>query len=148
VLHLDHTGRPHATEHDVSLSREDRALGDCIKADPDLIEGLLAYPKDKDSFSISDLGRLRKKRHAEQKAKNQDLQFDSKSNKVGCGEVALFQCVFGKGISYSLPVRYVKAVFKDERLPYDEGWKPRRTPVLFPELAVLLLGILYYASPI
>jgi peroxiredoxin len=55
-------------EH-VSLSREDRALGDCIKADPNLADELLEYPANKVSFSISDLGRFRKQRYAEQKMK-------------------------------------------------------------------------------
>ncbi|KAF7596649.1 hypothetical protein BBP40_000571 [Aspergillus hancockii] len=148
VLDLDQTARPHATEHDVSLSREDRAVGDCVKPDPELIEKLLTYPRNKDSFSISDLGRFRKKRIAEQKEKNPNLKFDSKGNKTGCGEAALLLCVFGKGIFYKLPVTYLKAVFNDERLPYDEGWKPRWAPVMFAELAILFLAILYYSSPI
>lgn len=64
VLNLDQTGRACAVEHDVSLSREDRALGDCIKPDLRLIKGLIRYPRNRDSFVISDLGRFRKKRYA------------------------------------------------------------------------------------
>jgi peroxiredoxin len=147
VLNLDQTGRPHAVEHDVSLSREDRALGDCIKADPNLVEELLEYPANKDSFTISDLGYFRKQRHAKQKTKNPHLDFDSSKHQVACGEAATFQCIFGNGVFYSLPVEYVKAMFKEERLPYEEGWRPRWTPLMFPELFVMTKAISSYASP-
>jgi peroxiredoxin len=147
VLDLDQTGRPHAVEHDVSLSREDRALGDCIKPDPDLVDSLVQYPGNKESFAISDLGRFRKRRHAEQKAKNSELDFDSSKHKVACGEAALLQSIFGKGVFYNLPTKYVKAMFQEERLPYKEGWRPRWIPVMFPELLILQLVISHYASP-
>ncbi|KAJ6142456.1 hypothetical protein N7471_001909 [Penicillium samsonianum] len=146
VLDLDQTGRPHAVEHDVSLSREDRALGDCIKPDPDLVGRLVQYPGNKDSFTISDLGRFRKRRHAEQKAKNSELNFDSSKHKVACGEAAIFQSIFGKGFFYKLPTKYVKAMFQEERLPYKEGWRPRWTPVMIPEQLILQLVISHYAS--
>jgi peroxiredoxin len=44
ILNLDQTGRSHAVEYDISLSREDRALGDCINPHPGLVEGFLGYP--------------------------------------------------------------------------------------------------------
>ncbi|KAJ5389219.1 uncharacterized protein N7496_000287 [Penicillium cataractarum] len=78
VLDLDQTGRPHAVEHDVSLSREDR---------------------NKESFTISDFGRFRKQRYTEQKAKNSKLNFDSSKHKVACGEAAIFQSIFAGDIT-------------------------------------------------
>ncbi|KAJ5463286.1 hypothetical protein N7475_008230 [Penicillium sp. IBT 31633x] len=146
VLDLDQTGRPHAVEHDVSLSREDRTLGDCIKPDPHLVDSLVQYPGNKGSFAISDLGRFRKRRHAEQKAKNSELNFDSSKHKVACGEAALFQSIFGKGVFYNLSTKYVKAMFQEERLPYKEGWRPRWIPVMSPELLILQLMLSHYAS--
>jgi peroxiredoxin len=145
VLNLDQTGRPHAVEHDVSLSREDRALGDCISPHSGLIEGFLGYPKE-DYFSVSHLGRLRKKRYLEQKAKNKDLNFSYKTRIVGCAEAAILLGVFGEGVFYRLPVKYAKAVFQEERLPFNEGWKPRWSPLMIPELIVLVLVVLCYAS--
>jgi peroxiredoxin len=41
MLDLDQTSRPYAMEHNVSLSREDRALGNCIKPDLDLVNRLV-----------------------------------------------------------------------------------------------------------
>jgi peroxiredoxin len=134
-------------EHDVSLSREDRALGDCIKPDPDLVDRLVQYPGNKESFAISDLGRFRKRRHTEQKAKNSELNFDSSKHKVACGEAALFLSIFGKGVFYNLPTNYVKAMFQEERLPYKEGWRPRWIPVMSPELLTLRMVISHYALP-
>ncbi|EHA21667.1 hypothetical protein ASPNIDRAFT_126673 [Aspergillus niger ATCC 1015] len=136
VLDLDQTGRPHAIEHDVSLSREDRALGDCISPHPGL----------QDFFTASQLGRFRRKRYTEQNAKNKILDFGYRAHIVACAEAALFQGVFGEGVFCRLPVKYVKAVFQEERLPFNEGWTPRWFPLMVPELAILVLIILYFAS--
>ncbi|KAL4897148.1 Cloroperoxidase [Aspergillus ambiguus] len=145
VLNLDQTGRPHAVEHDVSLSREDRALGDSVNPHPGLVEGFLGYPP-QDFFSVSHFGRFRKKRYLEQKAKNKDLDFSYKTHIVACAEAAIFQGVFGEGVFRRLPVEYAKAVFQEERLPLNEGWRPRWIPLMISELIILVLAILYYAS--
>jgi peroxiredoxin len=93
------------------------------------------------------LGRLRKKRLQEQKAKNKDLDYSYRTHIVACAEAAILQGVFSEGIFYRLPVKYAKAVFQEERLPYNEGWKPRWTLLMMPELVMLILAVLYYASP-
>jgi peroxiredoxin len=147
VIDLDQVGRTDAVEHDVSLTREDRALGDYMKPDPDLVDKFIRYPGNKASFSIPDLGRFRQLRYAEQKEKNPELKFDSENNKVAVFEAAFLQATFGLGAFYTLPVQYVKAMFQEERLPYKEGWRSRWIPVIFPELLILQRVISHYASP-
>ena len=45
---------------------------------------------------------------------------------MGLGEVALVQMVFGERAGgWSVPVRYLAAVFGEERLPVEEGWRRR-----------------------
>ncbi|CAK44397.1 uncharacterized protein An02g10480 [Aspergillus niger] len=124
VLNLDQVGRPHALEHDVSITRQDRALGDCIHLDPDLYKRFLRTAKE-GKFHSTVMGRYRK--------------FGKFEHYVACSEVAALRSVFGKGVTKGIPDDYVRAVFGEERLPYDEGWSPRRFKVYFPEALALLL---------
>ncbi|KAL4888359.1 Chloroperoxidase [Aspergillus ambiguus] len=146
VLNLDQVGRPHSMEHDVSLSREDRALGDCMPLDVPLYKNLLACPRKKKAFRIWDLGRYRKVRYNEQKRNNPQLKFGMQQHISSCLEVAAIQCVFGTGLRSGVPMEFVDAVFGEERLPYQEGWSPRRS-MLFVELIMIALCVSFWAWP-
>ncbi|PWY92180.1 Cloroperoxidase [Aspergillus heteromorphus CBS 117.55] len=146
VLNLDQVGRPHALEHDVSITRQDRELGDCIHLDPDLYKQFIQASQD-GRYRSSVLGSYRKTRYEEQKRINPHLQFGKFEHYVGCAEMAALRCVFGQGVSRGVPGEYVRAVFGDERLPYNEGWKPRRLKAFFPEMIPVLLLISHYAWP-
>ncbi|EAW14884.1 putative peroxidase [Aspergillus clavatus NRRL 1] len=147
VLNLDQVGRPHATEHDVSITRQDRALGDCIRADPVLLKRFLAAPRADQGYSASDLGRYRKTRFEEQRSENPELDFDRQKHYIACLEVGAIECVFGEGFPYRVPERYIQALFAEERLPLDQGWKPRRIPMMLLELGVVVLRISHFAWP-
>ncbi|RAK90419.1 hypothetical protein BO79DRAFT_226781 [Aspergillus costaricaensis CBS 115574] len=86
------------------------------------------------------------KRYIEQNVKNEILDFGYRAHIVACAEAALFQGVFGEGVFRQLLVKYAKAVFQEERLPFNEGWTPRWFALIVPELAMLVLIILYFAS--
>ncbi|PYH92780.1 putative peroxidase [Aspergillus ellipticus CBS 707.79] len=146
VLNLDQVGRPHALEHDVSITRQDRELGDCIHLDPDLYEHFVQAAKE-DRYRSKDLGSYRKTRYEEQKQANPHLQFGKFEHYIGCAEASALRCVFGKGVTKGIPEAYVRAVFGEERLPYNEGWTPRKFKAYFPELIPVLLLISHYAWP-
>lgn len=137
VIHLDKVGRPQAVEHDISATRQDRALGDCITKDPDLVAQMLATPKNGVSFKSADLIQIRKTRYLQQKAANPELNFGKIQHTLACGELALIQAIFGKGWRYEIPKEYIEALFGEERLPIEEGWTPRKFPLLSPEAIVL-----------
>ncbi|KAJ9424435.1 Chloroperoxidase [Fusarium oxysporum] len=88
-----------AIEHDISLSRRDIAQKQGNN-DPqqDLIEEMLDYSFD-------------------------ELVYGPAEHQVNCGQIALMMGCFGDG--KTIPVKYVKAIFEDERLPIEEGWKRR-----------------------
>lgn len=150
ILNLDQVGRPHAIEHDVSLTREDRALGDCIRLNADLYEQMLSCARHEGDgawFHVKDLGRFRKRRYVDQTRRNDQLVFDKKRHYVACAEAAGVQAVFGQGMSGKVPREYMEAVFSDERLPFDEGWRPRRWKIWVPEVVVRVLAVSWFAWP-
>ena len=125
-LNLDQLDRHNAVEHDVSLSRRDFAQGDNHTSQKDLVAEILNSSSDGKRFTTEDFAKLRKQRLEQQKRDNPDLMFGSTQEVVAYGEVGFIQTVFGHGNpKYDVPVPYVKALFEEERLPFNEGWKRR-----------------------
>ena len=113
-----------AIEHDISLSRRDigQEQGN-NDAQKDLIKEMLGYSFDGESLTIDDLGQFVKARIQRQLVDNPELEYGPKEHQVNCGQIALMMGCFGDG--KTIPVSYVKAIFEDERLPIQEGWKRR-----------------------
>ncbi|KAH7173017.1 Chloroperoxidase [Fusarium sp. MPI-SDFR-AT-0072] len=113
-----------AIEHDISLSRRDIAQKQGNN-DPqqDLIEEMLDYSFDGETLTIEDLARFIKARISRQLEDNPELVYGPAEHQVNCGQIALMMGCFGDG--KTIPVKYVKAIFEDERLPIEEGWKRR-----------------------
>lgn len=136
VLNLDQLAAHGAVEHDVSLSRRDylQKEGNC-KLQPDLLRQLLECSKDGKTITIRDLADLRKLRIQQQIEDNPGLVYEKKQHTLACGEIALILSVFGNGDS--IPCSYVRALFEDERLPLEEGWRRRWWTVGLVELQLL-----------
>ncbi|KAK3989230.1 putative peroxidase [Cladorrhinum sp. PSN332] len=124
VLDLDQIGREGVAEHDISLTRLDRAQGDHLAAQPDLVNELLSISSDGGkTITVEDLAALRLRRIEKQKADNPGLFYGPLQHRISCTEIALIVCVLGDGSK--VPVEYVRALFAEERLPVQEGWKKR-----------------------
>lgn len=124
VLDLNQLATHGAVEHDISLSRRDylQKEGNC-EMQPDLVEQLMKCSKDGKTITVEDLADLRRLRIQQQMADNPGLTYEDKQHRLACGEIALVLSVFGNG--QSIPCSYARALFKEERLPVEEGWKRR-----------------------
>ena len=123
-LDLDQLAIPGAIEHDISLTRRDRAQGDCCTKQPDLIANLLASSSDGGlTLTAADLALLRKRRIEDQQETNPRTEYGAMQHHFACMEIALFLGVFGDG--KKVRCDFAKAFFEDERLPIREGWVRR-----------------------
>ncbi|KAK4160492.1 Chloroperoxidase [Cladorrhinum sp. PSN259] len=113
-----------AIEHDVSLSRRDigQKQGN-NDPQPDLIEDMLQYSSDGEYLTIEELGIFIQARIKRQLVDNPELVYGPAEHQVNCGQIALMMGCFGDGTK--IPVKYVRALFEEERLPIKEGWKRR-----------------------
>ncbi|KAK6336637.1 hypothetical protein TWF718_009433 [Orbilia javanica] len=141
VLNLDQLRRHGAVEHDVSLVRRDFAQGDNTTIQPDLLHDLLASASDDGKggkiFTIQDFAQFRNRRLEQQKRENSKLNFGLREAVLAFGEVALVMSVWGaKSVTEydRVPFEYIKAIFEEERFPYQEGWVKRNIPLTLPEL--------------
>ncbi|KAF3917345.1 Chloroperoxidase [Orbilia brochopaga] len=152
VLNLDQLCRHGAVEHDVSLSRNDHGQGDNTSPQPFLLEQLFQSSTDGKVMTIADFARLRHKRLEQQKRDNPELQFGVREAILAFGESALILCVWGASLSGGydkIPVEYLKALFGEERLPFQEGWGRRTIPVTLAEVtanSTYLQGLTLFES--
>ncbi|RGP79331.1 hypothetical protein FLONG3_2560 [Fusarium longipes] len=123
-LNLENLAAHGAIEHDISLSRRDIGQPQGNN-DPqhDLIRDMLKYTDDGETMTIDDLSYFIKARIAQQLEANPNLVYGKAEHQINCGQVALMMGCFGDG--KTIPVKYVKAIFEDERLPVEEGWSRR-----------------------
>ncbi|KAK4442116.1 Chloroperoxidase [Podospora aff. communis PSN243] len=127
-LNLDQLATPHTIEHDISLTRLDRAQGDCTTPQPHLISALLSSSSDGgNTLSIADLASFRRLRIEQQREENPRAEYGKMQHSFACMEIALLLGVFGegKGKDRRVRVEYVRAFLEDERLPVREGWVAR-----------------------
>ncbi|KAL8689300.1 MAG: hypothetical protein Q9218_005001 [Villophora microphyllina] len=126
VMDLDQLSKHNAIEHDGSLTRRDDAQGDNCSMQKDLVRQLLEASSDEEDISTDDFSRLRRKRTEQQRKENEKFRFPWGLEYVTAGEIAATQRVFGDANrGYAIPVGWVKALFEEERLPVEEGWKRR-----------------------
>ncbi|KAI4226347.1 MAG: hypothetical protein L6R36_003243 [Xanthoria steineri] len=126
-IHLDQLSRHGALEHDVSMTRRDSAQqaagADNHSPQPDLIAQLLNSSTDGSYLTTADFAALRRKRLEQQRRDNPALCFPWILHFVAAGQIAAVQRVFGQG--ERVPVGYAEAIFREERLPVEEGWRKK-----------------------
>lgn len=128
-IHLDQLSRHGAIEHDVSMTRRDFAQpgADNHSKQEDLIEQLLNSSTDGSYLTTSDFASLRRKRLEQQRRDNPELCFPWILHFVVAGQIAAVQRVFGQGEwGGRVPVGYAEAIFREERLPLEEGWRRKK----------------------
>ena len=123
-INLDQTQLHGAIECDVSLTRLDLAQGDNSAPQQHLVDELLKCSSNGKTITFDDFVQFRHKRFAQQKKDNPDLYFHNDQLSIGCGNIAMLLKVFGDG--KEVPVKYIEAIFRDERLPIAEGWSRKR----------------------
>ncbi|KAK2042414.1 hypothetical protein LZ31DRAFT_596412 [Colletotrichum somersetense] len=123
-LNLENLASHGAIEHDISLSRRDFAQDEGNnKPQKDLIHEMLKYSHDGETLTTDDLAGFIKARIKQQLNDNPELVYGPAEHQVNCGQIALLMGCFGDG--QTIPVKYVRAIFEDERLPIKEGWTKR-----------------------
>lgn len=141
VLDLNQLALPGVIEHDISLTRRDhqQPQGNNL-LQKDLVHELLHSSTDGKFITRADLANYRKRRIAVQKEENPEAQYETFQHLLSCGEISLILDVLGDG--EKVPLDYARAFLLEERLPLQEGWKPRKWwGVGFIELQISILKV-------
>jgi len=138
---------PGFIEHDVSISRQDREVGDPIRADPALLKQFLSFRPPGSSYAITDTAVYRKKRYAQQAMSNKSMKYGLVEHSIVAGETTGLHNIFGQGWNYEIPQSWLKALFVEERLPIEEGWRVRSFPFTVIEGWLVWIFVFIFAWP-
>ncbi|KAK7727913.1 hypothetical protein SLS63_006994 [Diaporthe eres] len=133
-FNLDDLSRHGIIEHDGSLSRADIYFGDNHSFNA-TIWGTVASFFTEDTIDVQTAARARAARLAAAAQENPEFNLTSSGVNFSLIESALYLSVFNNGSSSTAVTEWVKVMFQEERLPFEEGFTR-------PESIVSTVGIL------
>ncbi|KAJ8093608.1 hypothetical protein PM082_020468 [Marasmius tenuissimus] len=110
-------------EHDASISRRDQALGDNSAFDEELFSTLANSNPGVDYYNVTSAGKVQKERLEHSRANNPSLVNTIKEFQTRAGESALYLSVMGDPNTGVAPKKFVDILFREERMPLEEGWR-------------------------
>ncbi|KAK3346988.1 Chloroperoxidase [Lasiosphaeria hispida] len=128
TLNLDDLNKHGVIEHDGSLSRGDIAFGDNHSFKPSIYNTVADYFT-KDVISITAAAKARSARLRAARAANPAFNFTAREDQFSQFETALYLAVYGKGTEGNAKTKWVNILFREERIPYNEGFR-RPTDVI------------------
>lgn len=133
-------------EHDASLSRQDAYFGDDHTFyDPYWQDVLSFFSGGK--TALLPASKAIANRTADSQAINPTFTYGFREFVQRYGEVSIFLQTMGSDdISGVTRLDWVKALFEEERLPYDLGWRPRKEPITVGSLGLMVFN-LFNVSP-
>lgn len=112
---------PPVIEHDGSLSRGD-APGNTNRLNPAIYASYIARFAGKTVITIPDAAAARRARIAAARAVNPNFVFTPREDEFSRFETSLYLAVFGTGTIGNAPKKWVDVMFREERIPYKEGY--------------------------
>ncbi|OLN96667.1 putative sterigmatocystin biosynthesis peroxidase stcC 2 [Colletotrichum chlorophyti] len=140
TFNLDDIAKHNVIEHDGSLSRADFAVtGDAKtfnKTVWDETKGYLEAGASADAkIDTKTMATARRKRIATAQATNPSFNLTSSQVTVSLGESSVILGTIGGSFTEpAAPLEWLKIVFEEERLPFDEGWTTSATEITVPQV--------------
>ncbi|EFQ32614.1 hypothetical protein CGRA01v4_09558 [Colletotrichum graminicola] len=135
TFNLDDIAKHKVIEHDGSLSRADFAVTGDAKTFNETVwaetRGYLEAGASADAkVDYKTMAAARSKRIATAKATNPQFDLPTSQVTVSLGESAVILGTIGQSFSEpAAPLQWMKVVFEEERLPFDEGWETSATEI-------------------
>ncbi|KAF4446565.1 hypothetical protein F53441_9792 [Fusarium austroafricanum] len=128
TFNLDDLAKHGVIEHDGSLSRADIFFGDNHSFN-ETIWASTASHFTESTISIPTAAKARKERLAAAKAVNPEFKLDADGTRFSLIETALYLSVFGNLQDGNAKTEWVKTLFQEERVPFEEGFKRSETMI-------------------
>ncbi|KAF2015248.1 Cloroperoxidase [Aaosphaeria arxii CBS 175.79] len=132
-------------EHDGSLSRKDFALGgDANSFSPSVFQEFLSFFHGKEDIGVADAARARWGRIESSRHTNPNFTYTEGDQANSYIQSAIYLQALRNDTSGEVPVEWLKIWFEEERLPYNEGWRPTKNPVSSLSLLLDVLKLALY----
>ncbi|KAK8060813.1 hypothetical protein PG996_010743 [Apiospora saccharicola] len=109
-------------EHDASLSRAEAFTGDSLHFNPKVWAQTASHFGGKDVVSIEAAAQARGDRVATAKRTDPDFNLTGNALSASYAESGLYLIAFGDKTNGNARTDWIRSMFEQERLPYDEGW--------------------------
>ncbi|KIY66833.1 Cloroperoxidase [Cylindrobasidium torrendii FP15055 ss-10] len=130
--------RLHGTiEHDASLSRMDEALGSNWQFNEDIFSTLANSNPGVDYYNITSAAEVQHLRLEQSLRDNNETHNTFNELTMRSGESALYLSVMGNVTAGEAPKEFVNILFREERLPREEGWQRSPIPITIERLGAL-----------
>ncbi|KAI5475657.1 Cloroperoxidase [Pseudohyphozyma bogoriensis] len=126
-FNLDELAQHGTVEHDGSISRGDfKVTGNNKDFNGALFDEWLkvAAPNGEKQITLPAAAAGRWARLKQCNATNPDFEYDQKFLSLSYGESALYLSTMGHPYFANPPTHFVEILFREERLPWIEGWRP------------------------
>ncbi|KAJ7481289.1 Cloroperoxidase [Mycena galericulata] len=117
-------------EHDASISRNDfgpDGTGDNVHFNETTFSVLANVNPGKDYYDGTSAGEVQRARLAHSIATNPNVTNTEKEFKLRSRESAFYLSIFGNPLTGIAPKQFVQIFFREERLPFAEGWQKPTT---------------------
>lgn len=128
-------------EHDASLSRADASTGNDHSFNQSIFNTVLSYFDGEANATITPAAKAKFNRVTTEAARDPDFSYGPVQFVLSYGETALYLSTMGDPVTGSAPVDFIKVLFEEERLPYEEGWRPTETPTTLASLGAMILEL-------
>eukprot|EP00475_Leptophrys_vorax_P029610 TRINITY_DN436_c0_g2_i1.p2 TRINITY_DN436_c0_g2~~TRINITY_DN436_c0_g2_i1.p2 ORF type:complete len:251 (+),score=-6.46 TRINITY_DN436_c0_g2_i1:255-1007(+) len=130
-------------EHDVSLVRDDIALGNNWLVNDTLVDQMLTFSSDGQFLTARDVANYRSARLEFSKTHNPSYTFDLVHRVIANGESGLLLLCFGDPLRRSaIPLAHIEAFIRKETMP--DGYRPPLVPVTPGRVAGMVAKLKVY----
>jgi hypothetical protein len=133
-------------EHDASMSRQDAALGNDQPFYNPNWQQYITFFDGKATTDIPTAARAKFARYTDSLTKNKQFTYGLREAVFSYGENAIYLQAMSDPVSGNAKVSYVKSLFEQEKLPFDLGWRPSKSPITLASLGIMVAE-LYATSP-
>ncbi|KAN0099916.1 Cloroperoxidase [Hyaloscypha variabilis] len=137
TFNLDDLDKHHILEHDASLSRNDFYFGDDHTFNSTIWDHTATYFTGP-TISFTEAAAARSNRIARAAAVNPQFNMTATEHTNSYFESALYMGVFGNLTTGNAVTNWVEILFRQERLPYLEGWRKSTEEITFDDLVYLV----------
>ncbi|KAL0567956.1 hypothetical protein V5O48_014036 [Marasmius crinis-equi] len=116
-------------EHDASVSRVDINLGDHLSFNESIFTTLANSNPGLDYYNATSAGQVQKARLEDSKAKNPKFRNTIKEFQVRSRESYFYLSTMGDALTGQAPKKFVNILFREERLPLEEGWRMSKVDI-------------------
>ncbi|KAK4214955.1 chloroperoxidase-like protein [Rhypophila decipiens] len=137
TMNLNDLAKHGVIEHDGSLSRQDVSLGDNLNFDPKIFAPVAEILFANETISIATAAQARGARLLAAAAANPQFNFTAREDGFSLLEAALILSVFGDRVEGNAKSKWVDIFFREERLPYKEGFRRPAETILAADIRSL-----------